>query len=40
MKTIETLIHDMIDAIESIESYHVSSLEKFLDDEKTQDAII
>ena len=40
MKSIETLISDMIDAIESIESYHVSSFENFLDDEKTQDAIM
>jgi uncharacterized protein with HEPN domain len=40
MKSIETLISDMIDAIESIESYHVTSLEVFLDDEKTQDAIM
>ncbi len=40
MKNIETLISDMIHAIESIESYHVFSLEAFLDDEKTQDAIM
>ena len=40
MKSIDTLLSDMIDAIESIESYHVSSFENFLDDEKTQDAIM
>ena len=40
MKNIGILISDMIHAIESIESYHVFSLEAFLDDEKTQDAII
>ena len=40
MKSIETLISDMIHAIESIESYDVSSFEVFLDDEKTQDAIM
>jgi len=40
MKSIETLISDMIHAIESIESYHVTSFEAFLDDEKTQDAIM
>lgn len=40
MKNIETLVSDMIHAIESIESYHVFSLEAFLDDEKTQDAIM
>ena len=40
MKSIVTLLSDMIDAIESIESYHVSSFENFLDDEKSQDAII
>jgi uncharacterized protein with HEPN domain len=34
MKSIEALISDMIHAIESIESYHVSSFEAFLDDEK------
>ena len=40
MKNIETLVSDMIHAIESIESYHVFSLEAFLNDEKTQDAIM
>ena len=40
MKSIETIISDMIHTIESIENYHVTSFEVFLDDEKTQDAIM
>jgi len=40
MKNIELLISDMIHAIESIENYYVLSFEAFLDDEKTQDAIM
>lgn len=40
MKNTASLIEDIIQAIESIESYHVSSYEIFLNDEKTQDAIM
>jgi len=40
MKNIESFIEDMIQAIESIESYKVSSYESFLDDDRTQDAIM
>jgi len=40
MKNIGILISDMIHAIESIEKYHIFSFEAFLDDEKTQDAIM
>ena len=40
MKSIESLIDDMIQAIESIENYQAPSFEVFLEDEKTQDAIM
>ena len=40
MKSTEALIEDIIHAIESIESYQVSSFDAFLDDDKTQDAIM
>ena len=40
MKNNASLIEDIIQAIESIESYHVSSYEIFVNDEKTQDAIM
>ena len=40
MKDTTKLLQDMLDAITSIESYAVSSYSAFLDDEKTQDAIM
>ena len=40
MKNIRKLLQDMLQSIESIESYGVPSYEVFLEDEKTQDAII
>lgn len=40
MKDTKKLIQDMLDAISSIESYSVSSFDTFLEDEKTQDAIM
>jgi len=40
MKSTEALIEDIIQAIESIESYQASSFDAFLDDDKTQDAIM
>jgi uncharacterized protein with HEPN domain len=40
MRDEQTLLQDMLDAITSIESYTVSSYEAFLEDEKTQDAIM
>jgi uncharacterized protein with HEPN domain len=38
MKTTKMLLLDMLNAIESIEYYAVSSYEAFLGDEKSQDA--
>lgn len=38
MKDPGKLIHDMLAAISSIESYRIQSYESFLADEKTQDA--
>jgi len=40
MRSNFSLIEDMLRAVESIESYSVPSFESFLDDEKTQDAIM
>ena len=40
MRDTTKLLQDMLDAITSIESYAVSSYGAFLDDEKTQDAIM
>ena len=40
MRSNVSLIDDMLRAVESIERYSVSSFESFLDDEKTQDAIM
>jgi uncharacterized protein with HEPN domain len=40
MKSVEQLLHDMLEAIQAIESYTVSSYEAFLSDERTQDAIM
>jgi len=34
------LLHDILSAIEAIETYAVSTYELFLEDEKTQDAIM
>ena len=36
----KTRLQDMIDAIESIEAYQLSNYEKFVSDDKTQDAIM
>ena len=40
MKDTHRLLQDMLDAIAAIESYVVPSYEAFLEDEKTQDAIM
>lgn len=40
MKNTKILLQDMLQAIESIESYTVPSYAAFLEDEKTQDAIM
>ena len=40
MKETAKLLQDMVDAITSIESYAVLSYDAFLDDDKTQDAIM
>lgn len=40
MKPPKNLLEDMLQAITSIESYAVSSYDAFLEDEKTQDAIM
>lgn len=40
MKSIASLISDMIEAIDAIQSYQVASFEEFLNDSKTQDAIL
>jgi uncharacterized protein with HEPN domain len=40
MRDTKKLLQDMLDAINSIESYAVSSFEAFQSDEKTQDAIL
>jgi uncharacterized protein with HEPN domain len=40
MKDTYKLLQDMLDAISAIESYAVPSYEVFLEDEKTQDAIM
>jgi uncharacterized protein with HEPN domain len=40
MKNIPKLLRDMFEAIESIEAYQLFSYEAFVDDEKTQDAIM
>ena len=40
MKNIPKLLIDMFEAIESIEAYQLASYEEFVDDEKTQDAIM
>jgi len=40
MKSTEKRIRDMLQAIEAIEGFMVSSYEVFLMDEKTQDAIM
>ena len=40
MKDTQKLLTDMLEAIEAIEAYAVSSYEVFLTDEKTQDAIM
>jgi uncharacterized protein with HEPN domain len=40
MKNINTALQDMLDAIESVESYAVKSFEIFSEDSKTQDAVM
>ena len=40
MKDLNKLLNDMLNASIAIESYAVSSYEAFVDDEKTQDAIM
>ncbi len=40
MKDINRLLHDILEAIEAIESYKVLTYEAFVDDDKTQDAIM
>lgn len=40
MKDPRKLLRDMLGAIEAIESYSVASYEVFLEDDKTQDAIM
>ena len=40
MKDIQNLLVDMVNAIETIESYSVTSYEQFLEDSKTQDAVM
>jgi uncharacterized protein with HEPN domain len=40
MKDTIKLLHDMLQAIVSIETYAVTSYDAFLEDEKTQDAIM
>lgn len=40
MKSILSLLRDMIRAIDTIQSYQVTSYEEFLEDAKTQDAIL
>jgi uncharacterized protein with HEPN domain len=40
MKDVSKLLQDMVEAIDSIESYRVSSFDAFLADDKTQDAIM
>jgi len=40
MKSTTKLLHDMLQAIEAIETYAVPSYDVFLADEKTQDAIM
>ncbi len=36
----EKRFHDILDAIEAIEAYSVSSYDEFIEDHKTQDAIL
>lgn len=40
MKDTSRLLRDMLEAIEAIESYAVLSYDAFMEDEKTQDAIM
>jgi uncharacterized protein with HEPN domain len=40
MKDVSRLIDDILNAIDVIESFSVSSIDEFLADEKTQDAIM
>lgn len=40
MKNSKSALKDMLDAVESIETYRVHSFEEFALDEKTQDAIM
>jgi uncharacterized protein with HEPN domain len=40
MKTNTGLLQDMLQAIESIESYAIPTYDAFLEDEKTQDAVM
>jgi uncharacterized protein with HEPN domain len=40
MKDVKKLIADMLEAITSIESYSLPSYQAFIEDEKTQDAIM
>ncbi len=40
MKDISRFLQDILDAIDSIESYRIASFDSFLIDEKTQDAIM
>ena len=40
MKNTTRLLQDMLDAINSIESFSISTYEVFLEDQKTQDAIM
>ena len=40
MKNVRELLQDMLEAIASIESYQIPSYEAFLEDGKTQDAVM
>lgn len=40
MKTNEKRLYDILEAIETIESYPISTYEEFVNDGKTQDAIL
>lgn len=40
MKNTEVLLQDMLEAIKTIQSYSLPTYESFLEDEKTQDAVM
>jgi uncharacterized protein with HEPN domain len=40
MKNTNVLLQDMVEAIKSIQSYSLPTYDSFLDDEKTQDAVM